>query len=66
MDIEKIGLISSKEASELVGVNMKRLRVLVKHYEIPHLMMGRVRIFLKSDIEAFMEGRKDKLKHRKS
>jgi|GEM_PF-4359241 len=65
MDIDDLDLISSREAAEIVGVNMQRLRVLVKHYEIPHKMLGRVRIFLKCDIEAFMKQRAEKLKHRK-
>ena len=66
MDIEELGLISSREASEMIGVNMQRLRILVKHYKIPHVMLGRVRIFLKSDVKTFMEERKEKLKHRKN
>lgn len=65
MDIDDLNLISSREAAEMIGVNMQRLRVLVKHYKIPHKLLGRVRIFLREDIEAFMKSREDKLKHRK-
>lgn len=62
-DIKKLDLISSGDASTLLNVTPRRFRVLVEDYKIPYCKTGAGMIFLKSDVLAFQESRKEKMKH---
>ncbi len=65
MDIEKLELMGSGEAYRYIGVSRVRFNELIGKYQIPHkkLMCGFV--FLKADLDAFMEKRKGVEKYKR-
>ena len=54
------------EACRYLRIKGTRFSYLVAKYQIPHYNLACGRIFFKSDLRAFQEGRKDRLKHRRN
>lgn len=58
-------LLGITDASKLLNIHKATLHFYVQKYDIPYYETSSGKIFLKEDIEAFQEARKDKLKHRR-
>ena len=55
--------MSSTDTCDLLNISRARLTELIGIYDIPHVKLSCGIVFLKSDIEAFQESRKDKMKY---
>lgn len=62
MDIQKLDLLSSLEASIQLNVSKNRFWHLVKTYKIPHKKVGTCHVFLQEDITDAIERRKENVK----
>lgn len=64
MDIQKLGIMSSGDVCDYLNVGHATFAKLVRNYEIPHVATKAGMIFLKNDIDAFQESRKENMKYR--
>ena len=65
MNIQDLELMGTGDVCQLLGVSRSRLIFLIKQYEIPYKEVSSGKVFLKGDIEAFMNSPKrlEGLKH---
>ena len=65
MNIQDLKLMGAGDVCHFLGISRGRLSFLIKHYEIPYNEISSGMVFLKNDIEDFMNSPKrlEGLKH---
>ncbi len=65
MNIQELDIMGAGDVCKFLDICRSRLSFLIKKYNIPYKEVSSGKIFLKKDIIAFQEARKDKMKHKK-